>query len=132
MSSNYEAVAVIAGAGAAGLNCARVLQKHGVRTRIHEASDGVGGRMRTDQVDGFLLDRGFQVFQTAYPEAQAALDYNQLALQELTPGALVRKEGKWVRMVDPRRAPRHLLSTVFNSIGNLSDRFRLWRLIRDM
>ena len=59
---------VIVGAGLAGLTAARVLEQHGVSAVLLEASDGVGGRVRSDEVDGFILDRGFQVMLTAYPE----------------------------------------------------------------
>jgi phytoene dehydrogenase-like protein len=61
---------LIIGAGLAGLSCARRLHQEGIPFQILEASDGVGGRVRTDRLEGFQLDRGFQVFQTAYPEAQ--------------------------------------------------------------
>ena len=61
---------VVVGAGLAGLSCAARLQEVGVRVAVLEASDGVGGRARTDEVAGFLLDRGFQIFLTSYPEAQ--------------------------------------------------------------
>jgi phytoene dehydrogenase-like protein len=64
---------------------------------VLEASDGVGGRVRTDTVDGFLLDRGFQIFLTGYPSAQAELDYNALQLQPFYAGALVRFQGSWHR-----------------------------------
>jgi phytoene dehydrogenase-like protein len=60
---------VIVGAGLAGLCCARVLLQKGISFLILEAAKGVGGRVWTDRVEGFLLDRGFQVLQTAYPEA---------------------------------------------------------------
>lgn len=49
-----------------------------------------GGRVRTDKVNGFLLDRGFQIFLTSYPEARAALDYDALQLKPFYAGALVR------------------------------------------
>ena len=67
---------LIIGAGLAGLACARHLADAGVSFQVIEASDGIGGRVRTDQVEGFLLDRGFQVLLTAYPEAQRTLDYH--------------------------------------------------------
>jgi phytoene dehydrogenase-like protein len=66
---------LIIGGGLAGLCCARALQEKSVSFQIVEAEDGIGGRVRTDEVDGFLLDRGFQVLLTAYPEAKRALDY---------------------------------------------------------
>ena len=71
---------VIVGAGLAGLACARTLQRHGVEVTVLEASDGVGGRVRTDLVDGHRLDRGFQILLTAYPEAQRVLDLDRLEI----------------------------------------------------
>ncbi len=73
-------------AGVAGLACGLQLQKAGVNFAILEASDGVGGRVRTDEVDGFLLDRGFQIFLTSYKEAQAVLDYSALDLKPFYAG----------------------------------------------
>ncbi len=70
-----DADVLIVGGGLAGLCCARRLCGAGVTCRVLEASDAVGGRVRTDRMDGFLLDRGFQVLLTAYPEAQQTLDY---------------------------------------------------------
>ena len=66
---------VIIGGGLAGLTCAKILHADGTEFILLEGSDAVGGRVRTDEVDGFLLDRGFQVLLTAYPETQRQLDY---------------------------------------------------------
>ena len=70
----------------AGLSCGYHLQKAGVRFAILESADAVGGRVQTDNVDGFLLDRGFQIFLTSYQEAQALLDYQSLDLQPFYAG----------------------------------------------
>jgi phytoene dehydrogenase-like protein len=118
----------IVGAGLAGLCCARVLHQAGIPFLILEASDGVGGRVRTDRVEGFLLDRGFQVLQTAYPEAQRVLDYSTLNLKPFYPGALVYFGGRLHRVGDPLRQPQHFLSTVFSSIGTFVDKLRVARL----
>ena len=81
---------LVVGAGLAGLRCARELTRAGRSVVVLEASDAVGGRVRTDAVDGLLLDRGFQVFNTAYPAARSALDLDRLALRPFVKGALVR------------------------------------------
>lgn len=119
---------VIIGAGVAGLCCARHLQQLQIPFVILEAGDGVGGRVRTDRLEGFLLDRGFQVLQTAYPEAQRQLDYRALRLHAFYPGALVYFQGKFHRVADPRRQPRHLLATALSPIGTLADKLRVARL----
>lgn len=119
---------IVIGAGLAGLCCARWLLKHDIDVVVLEAQDDIGGRVRTDHVDGFLLDRGFQVLQTAYPEAAAQLDYSALRLNSFEPGALIRTQGRVVEMSDPWRRPGKLLTTAFNGIGNFSDRLKLAKL----
>jgi len=104
-----RAPVVVVGAGLAGLAAARELQSRGVDALVLERSDGVGGRVRTDAVDGFLLDRGFQVLLAGYPEAARILDYAALDLKPFYPGALVRAGGRFVRVADPRRRPHDAL-----------------------
>ncbi len=116
---------VVVGAGLAGLCCARALHRAGRAVSVLEASDGVGGRVRTDRVDGFLLDRGFQILLTAYPEARAVLDYRALDLRPFAPGALVRFRGRFHRVADPTRAPFDALGGVFSPIGTFQDKIRV-------
>ena len=96
---------IVVGAGLAGLCCARELASQGVDVLVLERSDAAGGRLRTDEVDGFLLDCGFQVLLTAYPEARRALDYERLGLRPFYAGALVRHRGGFARVADPLRHP---------------------------
>ncbi len=118
---------LIIGAGLAGLCGARRLAAHGISCLILEASDGVGGRVRTDVVDGFLLDRGFQVLLTAYPEAQQSLDYPALDLRRFYAGALVRVDGRFQRVADPWRHPVDAVRTLFSPIGTLRDKLAVAR-----
>lgn len=122
---------IVVGAGLAGLCCARTLEAQGVRCQVLEASDGVGGRVRTDEVDGFLLDRGFQVLLTAYPEAQAQLDFDALRLCGFVPGALVRKEGRFFRITDPNRGGGYF-SNLFTPVGTIFDKMKISRLRNDL
>ncbi|WP_431682457.1 NAD(P)/FAD-dependent oxidoreductase [Kitasatospora sp. KL5] len=96
---------VVVGAGLAGLACAHDLVAGGLRVRVLEASDGVGGRMRTHTVRGFRLDRGFQVFNTAYPQVRRRIDLQALRLHPLTPGFLLAGRHGRRRLVDPTRRP---------------------------
>ncbi|GAA4835219.1 NAD(P)/FAD-dependent oxidoreductase [Kitasatospora terrestris] len=96
---------VVVGAGLAGLACALDLAAAGRQVRLLEASDGVGGRMRTDLVDGFRLDRGFQVFNTAYPQVRRRLDVRALRLHRFTPGFVLTGSHGRFRFVDPLRRP---------------------------
>lgn len=116
---------VIIGAGLAGLCCARRLLEARVSFLLVEASDEVGGRVRTDRVEGFLLDRGFQVLLTAYPEAQKMLDYRALDLRAFEPGALVHLENRFSRVADPWRRPGRALEALVSEIGTLSDKLRV-------
>ena len=121
---------VVVGAGLAGLSCARAIVEAGRSCLVLEASDGVGGRVRSDLVDGFVLDRGFQILLTAYPEVAAQLDVGALALCPFDPGAVVRTGGRFVRVGDPLRRPRDLFPTLTAPVGTLADKLRLVRTIR--
>lgn len=121
---------VIVGAGLAGICCARALQALGEPVVVLEAADGIGGRVRTDLHEGFLLDRGFQVLQTAYPEARRLLDYRRLHLHAYEPGALIWTRGRLVRMSDPWRRPGGAWSSLTNGVGTLRDRWKLLQLRR--
>lgn len=97
--------AVVVGAGLAGLACALDLCRAGRRVALLEASDGVGGRMRTDRRDGFLLDRGFQVFNTSYPQVKQRLHLKSLRLRPFTAGVIAHTPSGPVRLADPTREP---------------------------
>ncbi len=119
---------VIVGAGLAGLACACKLKEKGIEALILEASDQVGGRVRTDRVDGFLLDRGFQVLLTAYPETRRLLDSSALELSSFISGAMIRSDSKWLTVADPTRHPTQLLATALADVGSIADRLRILRL----
>ncbi len=123
MSSSPDVL--IVGAGLAGLCCARLLHEKGVSFQILEASDGLGGRVRTDAFDGFLLDRGFQVLLTAYPEAKHVLDYSSLDLKPYAHGALSWYAGRMNRIADPWRTPGAWWEAIRSDFGSLSDKVRI-------
>jgi phytoene dehydrogenase-like protein len=121
---------VIIGAGLAGLTCARRLHAAGLSCVVLEAGDAVGGRVRTDIVDGFQLDRGFQVFLTAYPTARAWLDYEQLQLRTFAAGSRVRCDGAMHEVSDPWREPGAWWATLRAPVGSLADKIRIATLRR--
>ncbi|WP_327298705.1 NAD(P)/FAD-dependent oxidoreductase [Streptomyces sp. NBC_01197] len=96
---------IVIGAGLAGLACAADLCREGLSVSLLEASDTPGGRMRTDRHEGFLLDRGFQVFNTSYPQVKQRMWLRGLRLRPFTPGALVHTPSGRLRFSDPTRRP---------------------------
>jgi phytoene dehydrogenase-like protein len=114
-----EVDVLVVGAGLAGLACARRLAGAGLAVRVVEASDGVGGRMRTDLVDGFRLDRGFQVLSTGYPEARRVLDLGALDLRELDSAVTVHRAGRLHRVPNPLAAPTEAPVAVSSSVTSL-------------
>ena len=109
----------------AGLACAVQLHRAGQEVRIFEASDAVGGRVRTDIVDGFLLDRGFQVYLDRYPETGKLLDLEALDLKAFEPGALIYRDGRLHRLMDVFRRPASAWSSVTAPVGSLADKLRV-------
>lgn len=119
----------IVGAGLAGLSCAVRLESAGLSIKVLEAEDAPGGRVRTDQVEGFRLDRGFQVLLTAYPELPHHFDMKALRLRPFVNGALVRHGGRFHRFVDPFRSSLgDALGTAFDPLVTVGDKLRVARL----
>lgn len=121
---------VVLGAGLAGLSCARRLAELEVPFVLLEASERVGGRVATDLVDGYRLDRGFQVLLDSYPAAQRDLDLEALSARPFAAGALVRRDGRFWRIVDPWRAPLSGLMTLRAPFVSLGDAARMLGLRR--
>jgi len=115
----------VIGAGLSGLRAAGLLQAAGRDVTVLEASDGPGGRVRTDIVDGFRIDRGFQVLLTEYPEVKAALDLRALDLKAFAPGAMVFRDGRSTTLCDPWRRPLQGARGLFGPPGGIRDRLRL-------
>ncbi|WP_115461801.1 FAD-dependent oxidoreductase [Winogradskyella aurantiaca] len=122
----------IVGAGVSGLVAAQVLELQGYRPVILEASNSVGGRVKTQIVDGYQLDQGFQVLLEAYPMAKKYLDFNQLDLQKLLPGAVVFKNGRSMAIGDPIRDFNFIWSTLIADVGTLADKVRIFNLNKQL
>lgn len=118
----------IVGAGVSGLVAAKVLESHGCRSVVIESTDRVGGRVKTDFLDGFQLDHGFQVLLTSYPEAQKHLDYKSLELQKILPGAAIFLSKKQKIIGNPLKEISFLFPTLFSGIGCFSDKLRILQL----
>ncbi|NMO15348.1 FAD-dependent oxidoreductase [Pyxidicoccus fallax] len=119
---------IVVGAGLAGLACARALVASRVKVLLLEGGDAPGGRVRTDGHEGFLLDRGFQVYLTAYPEGRRSLDHGALGLRRFTPGAKVWRGGRLHTVADPLRRPGMALSHLFGEPGTFGDKLRVLEL----
>jgi protoporphyrinogen oxidase len=122
----------IIGAGLSGLVAALELEKSGFSPIILEASREIGGRIKTDEVDGFLLDHGFQVLNTAYPELKNYLDIPALNLHKFTPGAVIfDRKGSYI-ISDPVRNPLKIAAMAFSKVGTLLDKVKIFALTNQL
>ena len=115
---------VVAGAGLAGLVAARRLADAGADVTVYEERPAVGGRVRSESIEGFTLDRGFQVLFTAYPAVRAELTLDALELRYFTPGAVIARPGSRSTLSDPLRDPRALVASLRNNEVTLTDKAR--------
>lgn len=133
--ASVDSPVIIVGAGMAGLTCAVYLKQAGIDALLLDAADEVGGRVRTDRVNGFQLDRGFQILLTAYPEARRLLNYTELNLQCFRSGALIRDQvpnaaARWMTLLNPFQEPFSVFTTLASPIGTLGDKIRIFELMR--
>jgi protoporphyrinogen oxidase len=125
---NVDKKITIIGAGISGLITAIELERLGFNPIVIEASDRVGGRVKTDIIDGFQLDHGFQVLLEAYPQAKKYLNYKTLELQKLMPGAVIYKNGKTSLIGDPLRDFSLLVPTIVANVGSIKDKLAIFKL----
>lgn len=118
----------IVGAGISGLIAAKVLEDFGYEPTIIEATDRVGGRIKTDLVDGYQLDHGFQVLLTAYPAAKKYLNFDDLDLIPFLPGATIMNNSKFKTIGDPLRNIALLVPTLLAGIGTFGDKIKILKL----
>ncbi|MEI8263699.1 MAG: FAD-dependent oxidoreductase, partial [Actinomycetes bacterium] len=120
---------IIVGAGLAGLRCANVLSDAGVDIVVLERGRHVGGRVITDDVDGFKIDRGFQLLNPSYPQVERGLDLKDLDLQAFDPGMVLSDGVTHSQVADPLRSPGKILATLRAPLGPLTSRLQLARLL---
>ncbi|MGA9343950.1 MAG: NAD(P)/FAD-dependent oxidoreductase [Nocardioidaceae bacterium] len=118
---------LVVGAGLAGLTCAGELTAAGLDVLVLEAGDAVGGRVRTDRVDGFLLDRGFQLLNPAYPALRKVVDLDALDLRPFDAGVVIASQGRHSVLADPRRSPRDVGTLLSRSTGSTREKLRFAR-----
>ena len=122
----------VVGGGLAGLVAATRLAEAGADVTLYERRPTVGGRVRTREVDGFTLDRGFQVLFTSYPAVARELDLRELDLQRFSPGATICRPGSRAVLSDPLRDPRRAVESAFNHEVTFSDKLRTLALRYDL
>ncbi|MFL6021733.1 MAG: NAD(P)/FAD-dependent oxidoreductase [Marmoricola sp.] len=118
---------IVVGAGLAGLACARELSAAGVPVTVLESEDRIGGRVRTDVVDGFTIDRGFQVLNTAYPALGDFVDLGNLDLRSFPRGVRVRRDGVVHEVPHPLSSPTAAARAALSGAAGLRGKLALAR-----
>lgn len=118
---------VVIGAGVAGLAAARRLSVAGREVCVIDASDAIGGRIRTDRIDGLLLDRGFQLYNPSYSEGISVLDLKALDVKSFSPGVIVSIDGRNYKMADPKREPSWAIDSLLAPVGKISSKLKFAR-----
>ena len=116
---------IVVGAGLSGLACAQTLIQNSKSVLVLESSEDPGGRVATDTISGFRVDRGFQVYLDSYAEGQRFLDYQSLKFGAFEPGALVARNGRLFSVSDPWRRPFAAIRSVLSGAVGVTDGFRI-------
>ncbi|MBI1303375.1 MAG: FAD-dependent oxidoreductase [Phycisphaera sp.] len=116
---------VIVGAGVAGLAAARILREQGHAITLLEASSQAGGRVASDTIDGFTVDRGYQVYLSSYPEGPRFLDLKALELRPFMPGALVWNGARAATVAHPLREPLAAVAGALRGTVPFGDALRM-------
>ncbi|WP_434522488.1 NAD(P)/FAD-dependent oxidoreductase [Halorubrum sp. AS12] len=127
--------ATVVGGGLAGLVAATRLAEAGADATLLERRPEVGGRVRTETVDGFTLDRGFQVLFSSYPAVERELGpdgLDELDLRTFAPGATICRPGSRSVLGDPLRDPRSAVPSLLNDEVSFSDKLRTLALRYDL
>lgn len=132
MNTDQRYDVIIVGAGISGLTAALRCENAGYRTLLLESDSEVGGRVRSDKVDGFTLDRGFQVIIDSYEKAEELLDFQKLDLCRFAPGARIFDDKGSFKVADPLRRPADSISTSLSRVGSISDKWNILKLAKEL
>ena len=128
MKNENQFDVIIVGAGVAGLVAAKKCEELNYSVLLLEADDQVGGRVQTDQIGGFNLERGFQVLIDTYEKAKELLDFESLNLHKFQPGARIYDERGSFSIADPMRKITALPRTALSRVGSVSDKLKMLSL----
>ncbi|MBL51718.1 MAG: hypothetical protein CMG57_07155 [Candidatus Marinimicrobia bacterium] len=119
---------IIIGAGPSGLACAIQCQKNNIPFLLVEQSERVGGRVGSVEIDGYIFDLGFQVYNTAYEMTNMLLNLDEIKLNHFKPGAMIYDGETFKRISDPLRDFRHIFSTILSDIPTFHDKLKILKL----
>ena len=120
---------IIIGGGLSGLAAATTVYQNGHTFQLLEKGEALGGRVQTSNVNGHLIDHGFQVYLPHYKEGKRFFDYPSLDFKSFAPGAMILYDnGVFDTVGDPLRSPSTMFNTLLSKVGSFSDKKRLLNL----
>jgi len=117
---------IVVGAGLAGLSAALTLENEGISVTVLESSDRPGGRVTSDEIDGFICDRGFQLINANYPEIQKLRLIDEIDFVSASSVIEVARNEERIKIGDPRSA---FLSAFNSETGSILEKMRLLKYL---
>ena len=121
---------IVCGAGWAGMHAAQILQRAGYKVKVLEREDSPGGRVRSENFDGFTLDHGFQVINPAYAELKESRALAGVDFYQLPKAVDIRINMETIRIGDPRPSLRYLKGALNRATGSIGQKLEFLRYLR--
>jgi len=116
---------IVIGGGFSGLSAAYYLQKKGLNVKVFDASGRIGGRAKTDNIEGFQLDWGTHFYHHSTTELKKIIDIGQLGLENIYPGYLLRYNDKFLLYSNPMLKTMDVFPTLLANNISAKDKLRL-------
>ena len=123
---------VLVGAGPSSLSCSKILTEKNINHLIIDKMGRIGGRVGSLKESGYIFDIGFQVYNSSYIKTNSMINFNSLDFKYYKPGSMIYDDNRFYIISDPLRDLTKTFSTLFAKCANFVDKWRIFKLKRDL